>query len=244
MPLPNPTSRDDVIRAIHDYERLGEKAYHAEFGFGPATRYHVLHGGKRYPSKAIAARAVEHETDRRVVNDFSGGWAVARKLAKLDFVIVVDGEREPPGRYEAERVDVEARVVESFETSSREETTTARRAEAALIAEFIASTGRPRDFAMRHSVVTPMGAGLVTDLFDARDGILYEAKSGVGRETMRLALGQILDYRRCLREAGETIAGYRLLVPERPGDDIVELLHEHGVGVVSRHDGVFRVEAP
>jgi hypothetical protein len=68
---------------------------------------------------------------------------------------------------------------------------------------------------------------LYTDLYDETADDLIEVKSSIERNTMRLALGQILDYAEILKPAHRTV-----LVPERPALGIIDLFHRHGVRVV------------
>ena len=58
-------------------------------------------------------------------------------------------------------------------------------------------------------------------------GVLYEAKGTAERMSVRLALGQVLDY-------GRFISGAELavLLPGPPAADLVELLESHNVGCV------------
>jgi hypothetical protein len=74
----------------------------------------------------------------------------------------------------------------------------------------------------------PVGSTtLQNDLADITDNVLYEAKGSAERMSVRLALGQVLDY-------GRYIAGSRLavLLPEAPAADLVQLLQLHDVGCV------------
>ncbi|WP_234789446.1 hypothetical protein [Mycolicibacterium fortuitum] len=76
--------------------------------------------------------------------------------------------------------------------------------------------------------ITPAGIpSLYSDLADTTENILYEAKGTADRMSVRLALGQILDY-------GRYVEGSRLavLLPEAPTDDLVGLLEQHGIGCV------------
>jgi hypothetical protein len=56
---------------------------------------------------------------------------------------------------------------------------------------------------------------------------VYEAKGSADRMSVRLSLGQVLDY-------GRYVEGSRLavLLPEAPAADLVELLELHDVGCV------------
>lgn len=76
--------------------------------------------------------------------------------------------------------------------------------------------------------ITPAGIPpLYSDLADTTENILYEAKGTADRMSVRLALGQILDY-------GRYVEGSRLavLLPDAPTDDLVGLLEQHDIGCV------------
>lgn len=75
---------------------------------------------------------------------------------------------------------------------------------------------------------------LYTDLYDEAADDLIEVKSSIDRSTMRLALGQILDYAQMLRPTLCTI-----LVPDRPAQGMIDVCHHHGVRVVWRSGDAF-----
>ena len=82
-------TRDDVVRAIGEYDRLGPAGFFAEHGFGPTTTYDLVWDKRRYPPKAIVGTAYEFATGQRLdPGDFEGGktGAVA-VLTKLEFTI-------------------------------------------------------------------------------------------------------------------------------------------------------------
>jgi hypothetical protein len=70
---------------------------------------------------------------------------------------------------------------------------------------------------------------MLTDIYDETERELYEAKGSANRPSIRLALGQLLDYERHLPEPARFKT---VLVPSRPADDLIALLHAHGVGCV------------
>jgi hypothetical protein len=80
-------SRDDVVRAIAEYDRLGPDAFFAEHGFRYATTYELLWDERRYPPKAILGTTYEFATGQRLQSgDFEGGKSGAVKvLGKLGF---------------------------------------------------------------------------------------------------------------------------------------------------------------
>jgi hypothetical protein len=82
-------TRDDVLRAIEDYDRLGPEQFFSEHGFGPSRSYELVWGQRRYPHKAILGTAYELATDQRLGSgDFEGGKSGAvAVLRKLGFTI-------------------------------------------------------------------------------------------------------------------------------------------------------------
>ena len=67
-------TRDDVVRAIQEYDRLEPERFFAEHGFGPTTTYDLVRYERRYPPKAILGTAYEFATGQRLGSgDFEGG---------------------------------------------------------------------------------------------------------------------------------------------------------------------------
>jgi hypothetical protein len=81
--------RDDVVRALEEYDRLGAEQFYSEHGFAPTTTYELVWEKRRYPPKAILGTAYELATGRRLASgDFEGGKSGAVKvLGKLGFTI-------------------------------------------------------------------------------------------------------------------------------------------------------------
>src|SRR5262245_38347807 len=79
----------DVLRAMHEYDRLGSARFFAEHGFAPATTYELLWDKRAYPPKAILGTAYEFATGHRLASgDFEGGKTGAvRVLGKLGFTV-------------------------------------------------------------------------------------------------------------------------------------------------------------
>jgi hypothetical protein len=82
-------SRDDVLAAIKDYDRLGPQGFFSEHGYGPSRSYELIWNQRRYPHKAILGTAYEIATGQRLApGDFEGGKAGAvRVLGKLGFTV-------------------------------------------------------------------------------------------------------------------------------------------------------------
>jgi Mrr N-terminal domain len=69
---------------------------------------------------------------------------------------------------------------------------------------------------------------LFSDIFDHSDNILYEAKAAATRDAVRMAIGQLLDYRRYVPGNPQLV----VLLPARPTDDLLTLLSGLGIGCV------------
>lgn len=122
MSLKYLTSRDAVLKALAEYDQLGEKAFLRKYGFHPARTTFLVHEGRRYASKAVcsAAYSYQYPSDPPLPSfAFSGGeHSVKPKLEKLGFVVLhesqwpipekqvdgadekVQGSRNPPWRRE------------------------------------------------------------------------------------------------------------------------------------------------
>jgi len=82
-------TRDDVLRAIQEYDQLGPKPFFSAYGFGPTTTYDLIWDERRYPPKAILGADCELAMGQRLASgDFEGGkdGAVA-VLGKLGFTV-------------------------------------------------------------------------------------------------------------------------------------------------------------
>ena len=92
----NDVSRDDVLRAIQEYDRLGSDRFFAQHGFGPSRSYELVFDGRSYPHKAILGTAYEFATGQRLASgDFEGGKSGAVKvLEKLGFTVQPREKRE------------------------------------------------------------------------------------------------------------------------------------------------------
>ena len=88
--------REDVLRAIKEYDELGPDGFFSEHGFAPTTTYELVQQGHRYPPKAILGTAYEFATGKRLASgDFEGGKSGAVKvLGEMGFDIE---EKHPAG---------------------------------------------------------------------------------------------------------------------------------------------------
>jgi 5-methylcytosine-specific restriction protein A len=85
-------TRDAVLKAIDEYDELGQDAFLSRHGFGLARSYFLIRNGKAYDSKAIVGVAHGYLPGRQPLpaSKFSGGEAtVGRLLRGLGFNVRV-----------------------------------------------------------------------------------------------------------------------------------------------------------
>ena len=91
MSFSDPISRESVLRAIEECDRLGQERFLSKYGFGRARQYFLDYKGGHYDSKAIVgvAHGYEYaELGPLASSDFSGGRdTVKRKLEELGFSV-------------------------------------------------------------------------------------------------------------------------------------------------------------
>jgi hypothetical protein len=83
------------------------------------------------------------------------------------------------------------------------------------------------------------GSRLSVDLFDLTHWQLIEAKVATNRETIRMAIGQLRDYKRYF-DRSPSLA---VLLPSRPSNDCVELLIDNHISVIwEKSEGSFTIK--
>jgi len=82
-------TREVVLRAIAEYDSLGEEKFFATHGFSRTLSYDLRWRGRLYPPKAILGTAYELATGHRLApGDFEGGKSGAvRVLGDLGFTV-------------------------------------------------------------------------------------------------------------------------------------------------------------
>lgn len=135
-------------------------------------------------------------------------------------------------------VEVESNQVQTFEQGAREGTVAERR-EAALMTELETALLAVGHEVGRVKVLVPGSVRpLLTDTFDVTRGELFEVKAAATRANVRMAIGQLLDYRRHI----EGVTSTTVALPEKPGEDLIALIHECGFGLVaSDGEGLARI---
>ncbi len=109
----------------------------------------------------------------------------------------------------------------------------ASRDEAVLERDFRAYLESRGGYPVRKQIRIPGHArALVTDTFDRASNTLYEAKGTATRESIRMAIGQLLDYRRFISPE----PACAILLQVRPAQDLVDLIHASGFSLVHRDE--------
>jgi hypothetical protein len=132
----------------------------------------------------------------------------------------------------ASLVAVEENIGTSFEVGPREATTATRR-EGELVDRYLTWMGLGHVFGRWKLRAPDQLRPLLTDIYDETENILYEAKGTATRVAIRMAIGQLFDYRRHIDRQGVRLA---ILLPHRPSDDLVELVTGLGIAVVAEKD--------
>jgi hypothetical protein len=86
MALADITSRQAILDAVAEYNRLGQAAFLQRYGFGPARKYFLVVDGQEYDSKAIVGVAHRYQFPDQgplQARDFSGGYATVQRLLEL-----------------------------------------------------------------------------------------------------------------------------------------------------------------
>lgn len=69
-------------------------------------------------------------------------------------------------------------------------------------------------------------------MYEPRKKILIEAKGSASREDVRMAIGQLLHYDLLTDTAGRSGCRLAVLLPERPSEDLEELLKSLRIGLI------------
>jgi hypothetical protein len=142
---------------------------------------------------------------------------------------------------EADVVPLERSREDSYHTAGTAPGT-ARKRERALVVRYSKALEEAGHNVQRWRIKPPgQSVRLYTDLYDATANELYEAKGTATRDDVRMAIGQLFDYRR------QVSAGVQLtvLLPYGPSADVLALIHSVGFTCVyGRSDGSFERRKP
>lgn len=137
-------------------------------------------------------------------------------------------------------VDIEQQHTETFMVRPSGELRAAERAENRLVlqySEYMAAKG----IVVGRKRYVPAGEvqPMFSDLWVEARQALIEAKSSDSRDAVRLAIGQLYDYRR-FHEPTTRLA---VLLPYKPSADRLALLHGAGIEAIWQHGDEFRDSA-
>jgi len=131
------------------------------------------------------------------------------------------------------RVELEAFESEDFDSRVEGGLFRRTRHEQRLVHDYGAHLEARGHAVGRHRYPLLVGVrNLSCDLFDETQSRLYEAKASSRREAVRMAIGQLYDYRRF--EDSPAAVKLAVLLPRRPADDLLELLGSLNIGVAWR----------
>lgn len=135
-----------------------------------------------------------------------------------------------------EDVEIEQQHTERMVISPKSEEREAERREAPLVAKYRDHLEMQGHTVTRKKII-PAGEArpLFTDLHDTTDNVLIEAKGSVTREAIRMAIGQLYDYRRYIKPT----PSLAILLPSRPREDLIELCNLSGASVIWRDGDTF-----
>jgi hypothetical protein len=131
-------------------------------------------------------------------------------------------------------VDPEAVVVEESEVRPPSQTRKLIRSEARLVRRYRQWLD-PTGTRLRALRIPTVDRPLRVDLYDVQLELLIEAKAETTRESVRYAIGQLLDYRRYLA----TRPALAILLPRELDRDLTELPSEAGIAVIWSSDDGF-----
>jgi hypothetical protein len=166
-----------------------------------------------------------------------------RRVFVFKFHLLNGAARGPRSRLDealhgqtVEEVGIERRWTEKFFVRPSAEEYEAERREQELVLAFETYLRSLGHEARRLKIVPPgEHRPIFCDIVDKTANLLVEAKGSVTRENVRMAIGQLYDYKRfAARDARLAV-----LLPERPRDDLKELLGSAGVAVVHPDRGGF-----
>lgn len=170
-------------------------------------------------------------------------WRAAYDGTRADAIVAAPppaptpaGTTAPPI---ASEVDVEAHNTESYEVSGQTAGTAIRREQPLVIAYKKWMEGRGSKIVRFRFRPPDTPAHLYNDVYDSTRGNLIEGKGDASRPSIRMAIGQLMDYRR-FAPAGAKLA---VLTEVRPHSDLEALLTALGIACIWRDGANFEDNA-
>jgi hypothetical protein len=144
-------------------------------------------------------------------------------------------ESSVEGAWHARVVPAETPSVEPTEVLASKQGRVEIQKEALLREKFRAWRDRSGG-CLRGIEIDTLNSKLRVDLYDPSVNVLIEVKAHASRDLLRLAVGQLFDYRRYLKFP----VRLAVLVPARPDEDLMGLLSAANVGAIWPHETSFR----
>jgi hypothetical protein len=128
------------------------------------------------------------------------------------------------------RIDTDVNS-ESYEVAKQKQVIEAERREQKLVNEFVAALTKRKRSVERLRYTSSEGI-FYCDVYVSDRGHLIEAKGSTSRGDIRMAIGQLFDYKQLTQKARKRISRLALLLPERPARDLEALLTWLKIGVI------------
>jgi hypothetical protein len=131
----------------------------------------------------------------------------------------------------SQEVPIEQQQTERAFVAPSHEPYEAERREQRLVLDLEAHLRRLGHQVARQRIIPEAEARpLFTDLYDATTGTLVEAKGTVERGAIRMAIGQLADYKRFIADGKPKHLA--VLLPKAPRPDLIELLSSQGIELI------------
>jgi hypothetical protein len=169
------------------------------------------------------------------------GQKAKRRLEQIERGIT-EPPPPPPSKRQGRvtQVPIEEGDVEGYDVTSKAETKRAHRKERRLVADYVKYLGESSEIVHRHKIDAPDAAGpLYSDIFNKARRQLIEAKAGISRGDVRMAIGQLADYARFIEPPPDRA----ILLPAKPSQDVIDLLNSQGISTIWREGPGFRDNA-
>jgi hypothetical protein len=181
-----------------------------------------------YPGQGMSRHG---QRDAEVWNRLSGDEDALSLAAQAirsggDWKLVLQPE---PGVSVSTR-PVEALITPQFVVERSATSMLAKRREVELVRAYSQHLTDNGHVVAAHVYRVPTVGLIACDLFDETTSTLYEAKGDVRRESLRMAVGQLFDYRRF--ESKDTRIA--VLLPRRPHGDLIAFVESVGATLVYR----------
>ncbi|TWV41775.1 hypothetical protein FRZ03_20955 [Streptomyces misionensis] len=203
-----------------------QQRYIGEFALDPNLPYTVreAHGKDQVQRRIIVFRLRPKGAFERLPKD-----AVTRaETTTADRVLATVAE---PRMDEPKRVATKRKLVSESRRAAQPSVIAEHRQSDLRDAYLKELTGQGHEVFAFQIKIAGTTTTLTTDLYDATTNELYSVRGESSREEVRAAVGQLKDYVRHLRPRPPKLV---TLLPEKPQDDLANLLHTEGIDLVFR----------